>query len=582
MTDALELPSVRGLLWPTLRALIALGQGTKAEIYQQIVRQGAFSAEQFEAQHNKRATKIEYRSWWALSELKGMGLADNKEHGLWAATPAAIGLTEDQIVPMHQEYLRQRKVERDLGGERRAWLVRTGPDGQETIETWLSDGYVSLAAVHLGEIEPGSTKDKILGRVQERYEHVEYPQRRALAEDYYAFLTLMRDGDPVVVRHDDAAWIGHLIGSPGYHSEVPRLRFQVEWAAVEAPVDTLPPEAASLPGSPRLVVDLTGVREAIEMLSNQDLTLEPSTGASLPLATDDLAAEVNMARAWLDEYIDLLEARRQIIVYGPPGTGKTYVARKVARHVAGEDRVSVVQFHPSYAYEDFFEGLRPVTVEGTVSYELSPGPLRRIAAAAAEDPSNPYVLIIDEINRADIAKVFGELYYLLEYRGDRIALQYSPEQPFSLPKNLYLIGTMNTADRSIALVDAAIRRRFPFIEMHPSEEPVSSVLASYLKTVGGSAERAELLAELNSQLLGKLREFQIGPSYLMRDEAATEDGLQRIWRYDILPLLEEQLYGSHDREQVHSNFGLEAIRQAVARKKSQSPPEPVAGGEPEV
>jgi 5-methylcytosine-specific restriction protein B len=329
------------------------------------------------------------------------------------------------------------------------------------------------------------------------------------------------------------------------------------------------------------VTDLTTVRDEIEALLDADEPIVKPITVTLPPATDELAAEVHMPKDWLDEYIDLLGARHQLIVYGPPGTGKTYVARKVARHVAGEDRVSVVQFHPSYAYEDFFEGLRPVTTEGTVGYELSPGPLRRIASAAAEDPGNPYVLIIDEINRADIAKVFGELYYLLEYRGDRIALQYSPEQPFSLPKNLFLIGTMNTADRSIALVDAAIRRRFPFIEMHPSEEPVSGVLAAYLDSVGGSPERADLLAELNGQLTGKLREFQIGPSYLMREEAATEEGLSRIWRYDILPLLEEQLYGTHDREQVHANFGLEAIRRAVARKKGQAQPAPDVDDEPE-
>jgi 5-methylcytosine-specific restriction protein B len=569
------------MLWPTLKALLAVRQGTKPEIYQEIIRQGPFSLEQLGVQHNKRETKIEYRLGWTLSELKGMGLADNVEHGLWVATPAAMGLAEDQIVPMHREYLRQKKLERDLHGERRAWLIRTGPDGQETIEAWLSEGFVSLAAVHLGEIEPGATKEEVLSCVQERYDHVEYPQRRALVDDYYAFLTTMSEDDAVVVRHDEQAWVGRITGEPSFADAAPRLRREVEWAPGPIPIDALPSEAAALPGSARLVVDITAAREAIETLLDQDEPMLAPLAVTLRRATDDLAADVHMPVAWLDEYIDLLEARNQLIVYGPPGTGKTFVARKVARHVAGEDRVSVVQFHPSYAYEDFFEGLRPVTVEGTVSYELSPGPLRRIAAAAVEDPGNPYVLIIDEINRADIAKVFGELYYLLEYRGDRIALQYSPEQPFSLPKNLYLIGTMNTADRSIALVDAAIRRRFPFIEMHPSEDPVSGVLASYLKNVGGSLERAELLAELNSQLTGKLREFQIGPSYLMRDEAATEEGLQRVWRYDILPLLEEQLYGTHDREQVHANFGLDAIRQAVARKKSQSPPKLAAADEPQ-
>ncbi|MDR0284634.1 MAG: AAA family ATPase [Propionibacteriaceae bacterium] len=292
-------------------------------------------------------------------------------------------------------------------------------------------------------------------------------------------------------------------------------------------------------------------------------------GLALPRATAELATTVYLPTTWLDEYIGLLESRHQLIVYGPPGTGKTFVARRVARHVAGDERVAVVQFHPSYAYEDFFEGLRPVTTGGNVSYRLAPGPLRRIAAAAIEDPDHPHVLIIDEINRADVARVFGELYYLLEYRDDQIALQYSPEEPFSLPKNLYLIGTMNTADRSIAMVDAAIRRRFPFMEMHPSEEPVAGVLGTYLAAVGGTAERSELLAELNSQLPGKLREFQIGPSYLMRPEAATEAGLSRVWRYDILPLLEEQLYGTHARDQVHANFGLDAIRKVLAAKRQQ-------------
>jgi 5-methylcytosine-specific restriction protein B len=465
--------------------------------------------------------------------------------------------------------------------DRRAWLVRTGPDGQQAVARWREEGFISLAANHLGRLDAGATKDQVQAAVHEGYEHVDYTQRRALIEDYYAFLTTMSEGDAVVARHDDRAWVGRVVGEPSFADEAPRLRRDVEWAPGEVTVDALPPQAAALPDSPRLVIDLTVVREAIEALFDQvDPILQPTT-IPWSRATDELAAEVHISKEWLDEYIDLLKARRQLIVYGPPGTGKTFIAREIAHHVAGADRVSVVQFHPSYAYEDFFEGLRPVTVDGTVSYERSPGPLRRIASAAVEDPSNPYVLIIDEINRADIAKVFGELYYLLEYRGEEVALQYSPDQPFSLPKNLYFIGTMNTADRSIALVDAAIRRRFPFIEMHPSEEPVSGVLASYLESVGASPERADLLAELNGQLTGKLREFQIGPSYLMRDEAATEAGLSRIWRYDILPLLEEQLYGTHDREQVHANFGLDTIRQAVAKKKGRAESEPVLDEEPE-
>jgi len=119
--------------------------------------------------------------------------------------------------------------------------------------------------------------------------------------------------------------------------------------------------------------------------------------------------------------------------------------------------VEIVQFHPSYAYEDFVEGYRPtLTDAGQPGFELVPGPLKRVAEKAVANPETKHVLLIDEINRGNIAKVFGELYYLLEYRDQKINLQYNHKEQFGLPKNLWLIGTMNTADRSIALIDAAL------------------------------------------------------------------------------------------------------------------------------
>lgn len=169
------------------------------------------------------------------------------------------------------------------------------------------------------------------------------------------------------------------------------------------------------------------------------------------------------------------------------------------------------------------------------------GPLRELAAAAAGDPAHPYVLIVDEINRGNIPKIFGELLFLLEYRQKAIRLQYWPEEDFSLPNNLFLIGTMNTADRSIALVDAALRRRFYFVPFIPTVPPVSNVLGRWLSTHKFDDEAARLLALLNEEIARD--EVAIGPSYFMTDPKDGPD-LGRIWDRAIMPLLEEYYYGT--------------------------------------
>ena len=186
--------------------------------------------------------------------------------------------------------------------------------------------------------------------------------------------------------------------------------------------------------------------------------------------TELLAEQLYLPARFLETIDTLLDEKKQVIFQGPPGTGKTYVAQALAEHLAGSrERVTLVQFHPSYSYEDFVQGYRPTLNEnGQPAFVLRDGPLLRAADRARNDPTNRHYLIIDEINRGNIANVFGELYFLLEYRDKEINLQYDDE-PFSLPDNLFVIGTMNTADRSIALVDLALRRRFYFVEFHPDD-----------------------------------------------------------------------------------------------------------------
>jgi 5-methylcytosine-specific restriction protein B len=170
--------------------------------------------------------------------------------------------------------------------------------------------------------------------------------------------------------------------------------------------------------------------------------------------------------------------------------------------------------------------------------------------------------------------VFGELYFLLEYRNDNIRLQYSPEESFTLPPNVFLIGTMNTADRSIALVDAAMRRRFAFVEMHPEQPPVRDLLPRWLRASGKvDDERAALLDALNAEIGTEDRDYKIGPSYLMTPDAEHEGGLDRVWEHSILPLLEEHYYGRLSRPQVRERFGLATLRNKLTAAPASQPPE---------
>ena len=252
----------------------------------------------------------------------------------------------------------------------------------------------------------------------------------------------------------------------------------------------------------------------------------------------------------------LLKDKKQIIFQGPPGTGKTFVARELAKFLAGsEDRVRVVQFHPSYAYEDFVQGFRPTLRDGQAGFDLRDGPLLQMADQAwYGDSDERHFLVIDEINRGNLSKILGELYYLLEYRpkddnaedddaeDDEIEmrLQYSDE-PFAMPPNLYIIGTMNTADRSIALVDLALRRRFHFVTFHPDEDPIKGLLGRWLDKYASDMKRVDDRVRRANEKLGN-KEAAIGPSYFMKPNL-NQEMADRIWKYNVLPYVEEQLYG---------------------------------------
>ena len=222
--------------------------------------------------------------------------------------------------------------------------------------------------------------------------------------------------------------------------------------------------------------------------------------------------------------------------------GKTFVAERLAYSIMGQtdkSRVTFVQFHQSYSYEDFIMGFRP----NENGFKMTEGPFYRFCKTAQNDPTHDYYFIIDEINRGNLSKIFGELFVLLEgdKRGMSVRLLYRDED-FNVPSNVYIIGMMNTADRSLAIMDFALRRRFAFFEFKPAFDS-EGFKKDILKSGNGKLEKiVAIIEELNKQIseddsLG--RGFCIGHSYFCTCEKVTDEWLRSVIEFEIIPLLEE-------------------------------------------
>lgn len=475
---------------------------------------------------------------------------------------------------------------------RRAWLVRgANVDGRNMLPKWFAEGFCSLA-FDLAELPPGTPRQEIAKLAADAYADL-HPSARGNAVGIIdRFLNEMAIDDIVVTVNGSKIYVGVIAGGAEYaEDESTRMRRPVSWQNVDDPFarSSLSTDAADGLRGQLTVSDLTPFLSEFARRGGIELDVVEETARTvdeidvqLPMPDVELAEALLLPVEWLRETVDLLNDKRQIVLYGPPGTGKTYLAQELCKALVENSggEYTIVQFHPSYAYEDFFEGLRPSVARdgsGGISFSVVPGPLRRMAKLAAANSTRPYVLIIDEINRANLAKVFGELYFLLEYRGQAVDLQYSDDQ-FRLPRNLFVIGTMNTADRSIALVDAAMRRRFYFQGLFPGEEPIQSLLSEWLKSKGLPQEPAQLLKQLNARINDP--DFAVGPSYLMTKRVADSLGLERIWKTAILPLLAEHYFG--EGRDIEREFGLQALRQALARQRVAEPSEvDVLGEQPE-
>jgi 5-methylcytosine-specific restriction endonuclease McrBC GTP-binding regulatory subunit McrB len=271
------------------------------------------------------------------------------------------------------------------------------------------------------------------------------------------------------------------------------------------------------------------------------------------------------------DFEKLLLAKKQVILEGAPGTGKTFVAEMFANWFAGSDqRVKVIQFHESYGYEDFVYGIKPSYDPATNSsaFRDRPGVFLKFCESARQEEESRFVMVIDEVNRGKPARIFGELLYLLEYRKKTVELQSGIT--FGIPENVYLIGTMNTVDKSIALVDYALRRRFSFLTLKAIDkangDTRSVVLRSWMdsKKIRNADEVERLFIALNNLVADKDEALTIGHSYFMSKDAQeagefTPELLDFIWKYNILPLVNEYEYELKAAE-VETRYGLESVK----------------------
>ena len=487
--------------------------------------------------------ELSFEAWKYSSEVNEKIKEQKKEKA--ALEQKGAGLADDDVETTHY------------------WIYSPG-DKASKWDEFYERGVMGLGWCEIGDYSQYSSKEEMKTAMKENIEPSKSYMNAAHAT--WQFLQVMKPGDIVFAKKGMHTVIAKGVVTSDYiydttDSVYPNVR-KVNWINVGERQH--PGQAVT-----KTLTDITAYTDYVSKLNalyedEADDVSEPAEIVYPEYSPENFLEEVYMDGESYDTLVELIRVKKNVILQGAPGVGKTFAAKRLAYSMMGckdQNRVMMVQFHQSYTYEDFIEGFRPSSVGD--GFEIKKGSFYNFCKKAADDLDNEYFFIIDEINRGNLSKIFGELFMLIESdkRGNALQLLYSDEK-FFVPANVNIIGMMNTADRSLAMLDYALRRRFAFFEIKPGFD--SDGFKKYRMNLNNEKfnRLIECVQSLNAVIKAddSLGEgFCIGHSYFCNLKTITDKALSNIVEYEMVPLLKEYWYD----EQTKVNDWTDRLRSSI-------------------